>query len=186
MPKLLLVIGIFLPLLLSSRPKFPHLKTLVSGPDFRPVEENLKKAGENGLALYDALQELTPESRPAAAFLIANMPPIDLVEMDKETFLEHIRYAYKVREKYLWAKNLSSEKFLHYVLPYRMSQEPIERWRKYFYDELEPIVKDLKTAAEVALKVNEWCGKKIGFKPTARRDQVHSRPLSRAMADAKR
>ncbi len=160
-----------LPLYLSADKKFLDLKDLVPKKYYQAVRQNLFLAGENGQTLYSCLKELSPVERVGASFLLANMPAIDLTEMDKETFIEHIRYAYRVWREFVWARNLSEDKFLHYLLPYRISQEPTERWRKFFYDSLKPVIKNLKTPGEVALKVNEWCGKRIKFKSTQRRDQ---------------
>ncbi len=160
-----------MPLLIYPDYSYPDFKKIVPKKYQAAVKQKLDLAGKHALILYSALQKLTVEEQGGASFLIANMPLIDLTEMDSTTFLEHIRYAYKVRQEFPWAKTLPEDKFLHYVLPYRMSQEPIEKWRKYFYEKLYPIVNGLKTPAEVAIKINEWCGQQIKFKPTQRRDQ---------------
>ncbi len=135
------------------------------------VDSNLNRAGPNGSMLHSALQELTIQERVGAAFLIANMPTVDLVEMDAATFTEHVRYAYRARREFAWTRDLPEDAFLHFVLPYRMSQEPVERWRKFFYDSLAPRVKDAGNAPAAALEVNRWCGERIKFKATQRRDQ---------------
>jgi hypothetical protein len=56
-------------------------------------------------------------------------------------------------------------------LPYRNSQEPIENWRPFFYQELYPVVKDLTSPSEVAYAVNRWIADRVKYKYTQREDQ---------------
>ncbi|MDI6788182.1 MAG: transglutaminase domain-containing protein, partial [Planctomycetota bacterium] len=75
-------------------------------------------------------------------------------------------------------KDMPEEIFLHYVLPYRCAEEPIEPYRKYFYEQLDPIVSQLTTMADVAHQVNLWLGapkadgkSRVRFVQTEARDQ---------------
>jgi hypothetical protein len=61
--------------------------------------------------------------------------------------------------------------YLRYILPPRVSQEPLESFRPYFMRELGPLLTGVESMEEAAITVNRWCGDHVGFKPTQRRDQ---------------
>ncbi|MBI4712498.1 MAG: hypothetical protein HY762_04240 [Planctomycetes bacterium] len=123
------------------------------------VKESLKLAGDNGSELLKVLQTLTiPEERAGAAFLIGTLPYPDLAAIKADVLLEHIRYAYLIKNKYPWMKNMPEETFLHYVLPYRCAEEPISAYRRYFYEQLDPIVSQCTNLSDVAHQVNLWLG----------------------------
>jgi len=63
------------------------------------------------------------------------------------------------------------EVYLHYVLPPRISQEPLEPWRGYLFGQLTTRLEGITSMDEAALEVNRWCGERVGFKQTQRRDQ---------------
>jgi hypothetical protein len=63
------------------------------------------------------------------------------------------------------------EIYLHYVLPPRVSQEPLEPWRGYLLDQLTERLEGIASMEDAAIEVNRWCGERVGFKPTQRRDQ---------------
>ena len=150
------------------------------------VKANLKSAGENKDELIKVIKAVKPEERKGASFLIATLPFPDIAAISSDILLEHIRYAYLVKNKYPWMKNMPEEIFLHYVLPYRCSTEPIEAYRKYFYEQLDPIVSQLDNLsavtpagmADVAHQVNLWLGnpnaagkKRVRFVQTDARTQ---------------
>ncbi len=71
--------------------------------------------------------------------------------------INNIEMAFKAWEK-PWAKNLSFEKFLNYILPYRGSNEPLEDWRSYFieqYSGLQDSMKDITDPIEAAVLINK-------------------------------
>jgi peroxiredoxin len=141
-----------------------------------PVIEALKTAGDNKDELVKVLKAVKPEERNGAAFVIATMPFPDLAAIKSDVLLEHIRYAYLVKGKYPWMKQMPEEVFLHYVLPYRCAQEPIEAYRKYFYEQLDPIVSQLTNLADVVHQVNLWLGHpKADGKPRVRFVQTEAR-----------
>jgi hypothetical protein len=136
------------------------------------VKIQLGRAGDNAIELERALiASESDEEAEAAAFLIANMPYVDLVRMRSDVLREHVVCALEARRRFPWAAAVPHDLYLDYVLPYRNSQEPIERWRKYFMDELTPLLKDVTDPSEAAIAVNRWCGAKVKYKSTARRDQ---------------
>jgi len=98
----------------------------------------------------------------------------DLQTISTELLTEHIHYAYVARTEFPWTKGLTKDRFYHYVLPIRSAQEPLESWRKFFFEELQPILREEKceTLEQVALAVNRYCGSKVTFKPTPADDQA--------------
>ncbi|MFH1514146.1 MAG: transglutaminase domain-containing protein, partial [bacterium] len=134
--------------------------------------ENIEVMGENRTEFEKAFSSLdSKEKKRAAVFLVAYMPLVDLVAMDAQTMIDNIDYAFKAREEFPWAGEYDETIFFHYVLPHRVSQEPIENFRPFFYNELKDRLKGLTTLDEAAVEVNKWCDEKVDFKQTQRRDQ---------------
>lgn len=134
--------------------------------------DNVAVMGENMGVFLDAFNKLdSDEKKKAAVFLIAYMPLVDIVSMDTQTFLDNINYAFMAREEFPWGKNYDDDIFYHYVLPHRVSQEPVENFRPYFYKELKDKLKNAVTLSDAALAVNKWCDEMIYFKQTQSRDQ---------------
>jgi hypothetical protein len=128
-------------------------------------------AGSNAGQLKLAVARLPTEQRPAAEFLLENMPAVDLAQMPGSMLEENVSLAYKVRELLPWGRRVPDELFRHYVLPYRVTQEPLSDWRKMFFDSLYPLVRNCTTMTEAAMQVNVWTGRKATYKPNAPRDQ---------------
>lgn len=138
-----------------------------------PVNQALADSGKNRPQIENFLNSFrdNPEKRQAAQFLVANLPPGDRVSLSDKLLTENIEYAFLARENTPWGQDVSWTNFLHYVLPHRVSQEQAVEWRKLFYNELQPVVSQCKTAEEAILAVNRWCFSKTGFKSTQRWDQ---------------
>jgi len=137
----------------------------------KQVQKALKEAGENRGALEAVLQKTDPARKAWAEFLIANLPPCDLAQAQSEVLLEHLAYADTARQELPWGVKVPEDLFFHYVLPPRVSQEPLEAWRRYFFEQLFSVVMECKTMEEAAQEVNRWCAERVLFKPTQRRDQ---------------
>jgi transglutaminase-like putative cysteine protease len=135
------------------------------------IERNLDNAGENRIFLEEALVETDPSIRPGVAFLIANSPAINLVAFDKDSLIEEVRLAYEAKDRFHWGDEISDDLFLHYILPNQVSQEPLTYYRRFFLDQLGPILDTIETASQAAIAVNYWCGERVGFKQTQRQDQ---------------
>ncbi|GAB4161255.1 MAG: hypothetical protein Kow00107_09080 [Planctomycetota bacterium] len=67
----------------------------------------------------------------------------DLEAIDAQTFYENVFYAVKARMEFPWAKEVPEKDFLHQVLSPRSTNEPLQRWRRHFYDALSPEVAGL-------------------------------------------
>ncbi|HLD35235.1 MAG TPA: transglutaminase domain-containing protein [Planctomycetota bacterium] len=147
------------------------------------LQSALNEAGENAPELLKVLTTLKGEELAGASFLISTMPFPDLISIKADYLLEHIHYAYLIKHKYPWMKDMPEDTFLAYVLPYRMAEEPITAHRKYFYEQLDPLVRDCETMLEAAYQVNLWLGgerkdapagyakQRVHFEPSEGRDK---------------
>jgi len=135
------------------------------------VATSLKRAGDNGPELLDAITRTRESDREALAFLVANLPSVDLATATAEFLLETVSLTRKARERFPWGATVPDDIYLRYVLSPRVSQEPLENWRAHLLGELTPRLDGLSSMEEAALEVNRWCGEHVGFQPTQRRDQ---------------
>ncbi len=126
----------------------------------------LREAGTNWQQLATALEGVTPECRSGMRYLLVNMPNYDLLAMRSDILIENVEYAYIAREKLPWGKAIPEELFRTAVLPYRSTSEPIEKWRRDFFERLYPLVCDCKNTGEAAVKVNQWAASVVTYKPS--------------------
>jgi hypothetical protein len=135
-------------------------------------DENVQSMGENKQTFIDAFKQLdSNEKKKAAVFLVAYMPLVDLASMTTTAFVHNIDYAFKARAEFPWCKEYNDDMFYHYVLPYRVSQEPIEDFRPFFYEQLKNRLKNATNLAQAAVDVNKYADEMIDYKPTQSRDQ---------------
>ncbi|MBN2829402.1 MAG: hypothetical protein JXR56_03660 [Candidatus Cloacimonetes bacterium] len=129
----------------------------------------MKYSGKNALALLDYNGELTGKEKEYCDLLLDNSSDSDLAVLTPSYLEENITFALKAKEL-PFASDIPEDIFLHYVLPPRISQEPLEDWRQLFYNELYPRVKDCKTLREANLEVDLWYNEGTYFKQTSGRD----------------
>lgn len=125
--------------------------------------------GELELALASVDQELT--ARSAMRFVVASLPLCDLGSITAGQLEEHLRLSLEARQRFGWDDDYDLATWAHFVLPPRVSQEPLTDWRGFFNSELGDELENAATLEEAAVLVNKWCGKRVGFKQTQRRDQ---------------
>ncbi len=70
-----------------------------------------------------------------------------------------------------WGSSIPDSVFLRYVLPARVSQEPLVAWRPVFRDALAPHLQDVTTIEEAAVIIGGWCDSITDYQPTQMRDQ---------------
>lgn len=142
------------------------------GGEFTPgVLSSIDFAGGNAHELVRALAEAPEEDREAVRFLLESLPSSDLAVVDSGFLLETARLAREARARFPWGRDVPDAVFLRYVVAPRVSQEPLERWRRHFLDEIGPRLEGVTSMTEAALEVNRWCGERVTFRPTQRRDQ---------------
>lgn len=117
---------------------------------------------------------LDPQTRDALESLYAYMPLVDLVTYPGEYFLGCVDASLKARELVPWGKEVPQREFLHFVLPVRVNNEPLDEHRALFLEELLPRVQGL-SAKDAILEINHWCHEKASYQPSDSR--THS-PLA--------
>jgi hypothetical protein len=137
------------------------------------LEQVLLLAGSNRAQLEQALFncQQKPYTMAAMRFLIANLPSADLGVIKTEALIQHVELAMQARGEFAYCQSYDDSAWAHYVLAPRVSQEPLSPWRPYFLEQLRDTVASCATLEEAAVKVNEWCGKRVTYKPTQSRDQ---------------
>jgi tetratricopeptide (TPR) repeat protein len=132
----------------------------LSAETIRRAAKNLGSARDNGRAIATALgalgeTEYGPECQWAAIWLLSRMDGMDfrresrrgsesdLLAATDRDFFENVYYAVKARNVFPWGREVSDSDFLEQVLSPRGTNEPLQRWRRYFFDALAPEVRDL-------------------------------------------
>jgi hypothetical protein len=157
-------------LLASLSPAFAADVPSVSDAD---LEAALQLAGDNRPQLQQALDTgiQKPFEMQAMRFVVANLPLSDLGRATGAELIEHFELAQRARGEFAYGSQYDDGTWAHFVLPPRMSQEPLSDWRPYLHQQLAPLVADAQTLDEAALRVNRWCGQHARFEQTQRRDQ---------------
>ena len=99
----------------------------------------------------------------ALNFLYQYMPLGDSVDYTEDYFRECIQYAFKAKEELPWGKDLPEREFKHFVLPPRVNNENLDRFRATYYEELKDRVKGL-SLYDAVLEVNHWCHEHVSYK----------------------
>ena len=67
--------------------------------------------------------------------------------------IENIDMAFEVWEKQPWAKHYSFDEFCRYILPYRIGDEPLEDWRKMYYEKYAKKVDSIYSGSDIVKKI---------------------------------
>lgn len=118
--------------------------------------KKLKEAAGNWRTLASAIKKTKREFEEMVELLLC-LSPLEVIETDEQTLLEHLYVALKVREETAWKYN--SEDFIKYLLSPHILYAPLRKWRKALKERLGDLRKD--TIAETAKAVNEWVAKSI-------------------------
>ncbi len=118
------------------------------------VESALAAAGPNRAELERALKEAPADQREGMAFLIENMPPVDLVAMKADFLLAHVAQAFRDFAAAPWAAVVPRDVFLNDVLPYASLNEKRDGSRARLREIAAPLVKDCRTPGEAAGVLN--------------------------------
>ena len=77
----------------------------------------------------------------------------DAQVMTADYLITHIDHAFKVWDSRPWAQHYSFEEFCRYVLPYRLADEPLESWRKNYYQKYASRVDSLYSGSDIVCKI---------------------------------
>ena len=104
--------------------------------------------------------------------LEAHSPSVDfIVEGNLSIIDENISLALWSRDSMPWGPSIPDSVFLRYVLPARVSQEPLVNWRRKFRDALLPVIEGAATIEDATILVSNWCDSILDYAPTQFRDQ---------------
>lgn len=136
------------------------------------IEKLLEKAGENSVEVEKFLDESKEKGYDEWAYsLLSAMPDVDLVNLKSDDVISYFDALGKNLDRVSWKGKIDDFLFSYYILPYRVSQEPLENFTHIYGDTLYSIVRDAKDMKEAALRINEWVFTKMKYEPTARWDQ---------------
>ena len=89
----------------------------------------------------------------------------DIHKVTFEYLKKNLDYAFLTWENMPWAKHISFENFLEYVLPYRFGQGPLEEWRLPLFRKYcnIPQTETLVDPVKIADKINTNIGREFGI-----------------------
>lgn len=81
-----------------------------------------------------------------------NRPDIkfDIHEIDSAYLVKNIEHAFKVWHEQPWGNKISFKDFCEYILPYRLGDEPLMKWRDSLYRRYNPLLDSLRCKPESA------------------------------------
>lgn len=123
------------------------------------------------LALAACGSEPRDASDKYVNFLYANMPLPDLAAHPMTYWQANVDKTLEVRERMGW--DIPEREFLHFVLPLRVNNEPLDDFRTLYADTLCARVAGL-SIGEAALEINHWCHEMATYQPS---DARTSSPL---------
>ncbi len=133
------------------------------------IEENLSWHFEGG-RLRAYLEGASAEQRQAVEFLLAWLPPSDLGALPAETLIENVELALASWHEAPWSDEIDAYIFHTYILPHRVTQEPVQRWRPKLRELTTPRVAEMNLE-RAALEINRFAREWVTYKPSSRRDQ---------------
>lgn len=146
-------------------------------PEYRKaVTASLEKAGANRGELEKAMANSPERHRKAVQFLIAYMPAHDCRKLTAKFLLENVKWAYKAREAFPWAREVPEDVFLNDVLPYAALNERRDNWREDFFNRFSKYVKDAKTQDEALKAVNAAIVKEVKVEYNTKRKKADQSP----------
>lgn len=134
---------------------------------------NLLAAPDGGRELAAALEalgegSLGTECQWAALWLLSRMERMafhrqsgtavpDVQAADAQLFFENVFFAVNARRRFPWGREAGDKDFLQHVLSPRGTSEPLQRWRRHFFEALAPELEGV-TDAKAAVALARSCG----------------------------
>jgi transglutaminase-like putative cysteine protease len=135
-------------------------------------ERILSSAAKNSREVQTFLEGAEERGyREWAEFLLSPMPDVDLVNMSADEFLSHCEGIKRNLGRVPWRNEIDPFLFRYYVLPHRVSQEPLESFTSVYADTLYDLISGVEDMRGAVLRVNEWVFTKMKYEPTSRWDQ---------------
>lgn len=138
---------------------FSHIVSLISVKNNSEINIDLSKFNN----FKDAQDALAKRS----AYYITDSIIKDNEILSNENIIQHINNALIARKEYPWCASLSLDQFNEYVLPYRIGQEPLTFWRKFFYNRYKSLADSCKlnnvSEKELCTLINDDLKKQVSY-----------------------
>jgi hypothetical protein len=121
------------------------------------------------MLLFSLVAALTPQE--CREFLGRTLPAGDLVPAYEGIIAENIELALSVRDSVPWGQAIPDSIFLRYVLPPRVSQEPLVSWRPLLAGSVVPRALRAGELEAAALSIDAWIDSLTLWRMTQLRDQ---------------
>ncbi len=151
----------------------------VASADWRAL--TLAQAKKRNPQVAKLLRKAKGRKRKWVKFLLRSMPTTDLVSLNADSLLAELTALDSALALAPWTKEVPENLFMHYVLPYRVSQEPLEYFRKNHWREVWERVKDCSDLRCAVYRLNEWAYEQMKYEPTSRWDQTAEQTLRRGI-----
>ena len=112
-----------------------------------------------------------PDRDTCMIFLIEHSPGSDSSGENLSVLEENVDLALWAMDSMPWGSSIPDSVFFRYVLPSRVSQEPLVAWRPVFRDALVPHLQGVTTIEEATVTIGAWCDSITDYQPTQMRDQ---------------
>jgi hypothetical protein len=153
------------------------LSTLSGFADDEALQSALKKAGDNRAQLEQALAQAPADQQAGMKFLIENMPDTDLQSLSADFLLENSRLTWQALQESAWADKVPQDIIFDSLLPYANINERRDAWRKEFFEKFRPLVKDAKSPADAAARLNQQVFPMVNVKYSTQRKKADQSPL---------
>lgn len=121
------------------------------------------------LVLTALISGVTPGE--CRVFLSRTLPEGDLIPAYESILAGNIDLALSVRDSVPWGASIPDSIFLRYVLPPRVSQEPLVEWRPLLARSAVPLALEAGELEAAALSINAWIDSLTTWRMTQMRDQ---------------
>lgn len=126
--------------------------------------EEKRLAGANWHHLEGAYNEAKPGiERTAVGFLIRQMPAADLMNVNRDFVMHHVRESLKARAEFPWGRTYPDAIFLSYVVPWRASPSQPREMRDRLREHTARIVAGAKNELEACDMIQAFLDEKNGF-----------------------
>jgi hypothetical protein len=135
-------------------------------PVFKLLQElKSKKTDEDTINKQVTLNWDSIEQRVGPITINNYQPYYDYYVLSADYLIENIDYAFKAWKEKPWAKHLDFKKFCEFILPYRVYDEPLQFYRKKFYEEFKWLDDSVKSndPVEACLILNRYIAKRFVF-----------------------
>jgi len=140
------------------------------------IERALSKSGDNRAEIAGALDQVPEDQAEGMRFLVAHMPERDLQSLSAKFLLENVQLAYKAWNESPWKQTIPKEVFLNNILPYANINERRDEWRREFYEQFQPLLKDVKTPGEAAVILNQKVFPQLKVRYSTKRRKADQSP----------